>query len=64
MLPPTVAIALQQKKQVTAETYESVTVYFRLQFISSFNLEGKIWLTKILVGQKFFLRIHLSSQPY
>jgi len=28
MLPPTVAIALQQKKQVTAETYESVTVYF------------------------------------
>ena len=35
MLPPTVGIALQQKKQVTAETYESVTVYFRLQFISS-----------------------------
>lgn len=28
MLPPTVAQALQQKKQVTAETYESVTVYF------------------------------------
>ena len=28
MLPPTVAISLQQKKQVAAETYESVTVYF------------------------------------
>ena len=28
MLPPTVAISLQQRKPVTAETYESVTVYF------------------------------------
>ena len=28
MLPPTVAIALQQKKQVNAESYESVTIYF------------------------------------
>merc|ERR1712172_259568 len=28
MLPPTVAQALQLKKAVTAETYESVTVYF------------------------------------
>ena len=28
MLPPTVAISLQQRKTVTAETYESVTVYF------------------------------------
>ena len=28
MLPPTVAISLQQRKHVTAETFESVTVYF------------------------------------
>ena len=28
MLPPTVARSLQQKKPVTAETFESVTVYF------------------------------------
>ena len=28
MLPPTVAISLQQRKHVKAETFESVTVYF------------------------------------
>ncbi|CAL4155070.1 unnamed protein product, partial [Meganyctiphanes norvegica] len=28
MLPPTVAIQLKQRKQVSAETYESVTIYF------------------------------------
>ena len=29
MLPPTVAMSLQQKKKVNAESYESVTIYFR-----------------------------------
>ena len=29
MLPPTVALSLQQKKKVNAESYESVTIYFR-----------------------------------
>ena len=28
MLPPTVAQQLKQRKQVSAETYESVTIYF------------------------------------
>ncbi len=43
MLPPTVAIALQQKKQVTAETYESVTVYFRLILFSIDHKIPKLW---------------------
>ena len=29
MLPPTVAMSLQTKKVVNAESYESVTIYFR-----------------------------------
>ena len=28
MLPPTVAQQLKQRKQVSAETYQSVTIYF------------------------------------
>ena len=29
MLPPTVAMSLQQKKKVNAESFGSVTIYFR-----------------------------------
>ena len=41
MLPPTVAISLQQRKTVTAETYESVTVYF--SDIADFLLLGEMF---------------------
>ena len=37
MLPPTVALSLQQKKKVNAESYESVTIYFRKSSIDIIN---------------------------
>ena len=43
MLPPTVAQALQLKKAVTAETYESVTVRDKECLFSTKHLQKGIW---------------------
>ena len=48
MLPPTVAQALQLKKAVTAETYESVTVKrLKCVFFSTFTGGNMGWFIKI-----------------
>ena len=59
MLPPTVAISLQQKKQVAAETYESVTVYF--SDIADFLTLGftildleLIWVWQVMSALSYF----------
>ena len=64
MLPPTVAQALQQKKQVTAETYESVTVYFSdiVEFSQILSESTPMEVTKLdSIFHQFCFRLSLFS---
>ena len=50
MLPPTVAISLQQRKHVKAETFESVTVYFSdIADFLSLGLSGQPVIIAVLI---------------
>ena len=61
MLPPTVAISLQQRKHVTAETFESVTVYFSdiadFLTLGSYSLHVNVCCRRHILTAKTILRV-------
>ena len=61
MLPPTVAISLQQRKHVTAETFESVTVYFSdIADFLSLGLSGQSVFSALILTVVVVVFLNLS----